>query len=309
MPVASAPGKVILLGEHGVVYGQPCLSVAIDLRVGIEIEEGEEFIVNGKKMDSRRHTYIKYAVDKLWKGSPLNITTFSKIPSASGLGSSAAVTVATVACLLKMNNAFTLEETAKKSFEIEYEAQGGGSPNDTSACTYGSAILLSNKEKDGFIWSIARKEKKWFVYPIDVPDIKLVIGMTGIKSKTEKQVRKVKKFVKYSSFARELTEEMGSLVMEGMTALRRKDFARLGEIMNEDQKILHTLGASSSELEKLISYALKAGAYGAKLTGAGGGGSMIALTEEHEKIAMAIEKAGGKAMVVSISHEGVKVWD
>ena len=49
MPVASAPGKVILLGEHGVVYGQPCLSVAIDLRVGIEIEEGEEFIVNGKK--------------------------------------------------------------------------------------------------------------------------------------------------------------------------------------------------------------------------------------------------------------------
>lgn len=309
MPVASAPGKVILLGEHGVVYGQPCLSVAIDVRVGIEMEEGEEFTVNGRKMDSRRHTYIKHAIDKLWKGYPLNITTFSKIPSASGLGSSAAVTVATVACLLKMNNAFTIEDTAKKSFEVEYEVQGGGSPNDTSACTYGSAILLSQQERDGFVWSISQQEKRWFVYPTDIPDIKLVIGMTGIKSKTKKQVEKIRKFVKYSSFARELTEEMGILVMEGMNALKKRDFIRLGEIMNEDQKILHTLGASSSELEKLISSALKAGAYGAKLTGAGGGGSMIALTDEHEKIAMAIEKVGGKAMVVSISHEGVKVWD
>lgn len=309
MPVASAPGKIILLGEHGVVYGQPCLSVAIDMRVGIEMEKGDGFTVNGRKMDSRRHTYIKYAIDKLWDGEPLHITTFSKIPSASGLGSSAAVTVATVACILQMKNAFTPEETAKKSFEIEYEVQGGGSPNDTSICTHGSAILLSKEEREGFIWSISKQEKKWFVYPVDVPDIKLVIGMTGIKSKTEKQVRKVRKFVKYSSFARELTEEMGSLVMEGVHALKKRDFIRLGEIMNEGQKILHTLGASSTELEKLISSSLKAGAYGAKLTGAGGGGSMIALTDEHEKIAMAIEKAGGKAMVVSISHEGIKIWD
>ncbi len=309
MPVTSAPGKAILLGEHGVVYGQSCLSVAVDMRVGVEMEKGEEFTVNSKKMDSKRHTYIKHAVETLWDGEPLNIATFSKIPSASGLGSSAAITVATVACLLKMSHAFTLEYTAQKSFEIEYEVQKGGSPNDTSACTHGSAIILSKEEKEGFVWSISRQEKKWFVYPVDIPEIKLVIGMTGIKSKTKKQVEKVRKFVKYSSFARELTEEMGSLVTEGIYALKKRDFARLGEIMNEDQKILHTLGASSSELEKLISSALRAGAYGAKLTGAGGGGSMIALTDEHEKIAMAIEKAGGKALVVSISSEGVKVWD
>ncbi|NIA10154.1 MAG: mevalonate kinase [Nitrospiraceae bacterium] len=308
MAIASVPGKVILIGEHGVVYGQPCLSVAIDLRVGIEMEKGDEFKVNGRNMDARRHTYIKRAIDNLWNGGPLEITTFSKIPSASGLGSSAAITTASVACLLEMKDEFSIEDVAKKSFEIEHEIQKGGSPNDTSVCTYGSAILLSTEKRDGFIWEISKGEHKWFVHRIDVPDMKIVIGMTGIKSKTPVLVKKVKKFVKYSGFARELTERIGELAMEGVDALKDSDFASLGEKMNEGQKILHTLGASSPELEKLIHASLRAGAYGAKLTGAGGGGSMIALTDEPEKVAIAIEKAGGKAMVTSVSREGVKVW-
>jgi len=308
MAVSSVPGKVILVGEHGVVYGQPCLSVAIDLRVGVEIEPGTEFIVNGRPMDARRHTYIKYAIGKLWDGQPLEVTTFSKIPSASGLGSSAAITTATVACLLEMHDEFSLENVARKSFEIEYEVQKGGSPNDTSVCTHGSAILLSTEKKDGFVWEISRDGQRWFVHSIDAPDMKIVVGMTGIKSKTPMLVRKVKKFVKYSGFARELTERIGELAMDGMEALKRSDFVTLGEKMNEGQNILHTLGASSPELEKLVHASLRAGAYGAKLTGAGGGGSMIAITDEPEKVAIAIEKAGGRAMVTSMSREGVKVW-
>ncbi len=308
MAVASVPGKVILIGEHGVVYGQPCLSVAIDLRVGVDIERGKEFSVNGRTMDGRRHTYIKYAIEKLWEGYPLSVTTFSKIPSASGLGSSAAITTATVACLLEMNNSFSLEEVAKKSFEIEYEVQKGGSPNDTSVCTYGSAILLYEKKLDGFIWEISKGERRWFVHHIDAPEMKIVVGMTGIKSKTPLLVKKVKKFVKYSGFARELMERIGELAVEGVKDLKNRDFVSLGEKMNEGQKILHTLGASSPELEKLVNASLRAGAYGAKLTGAGGGGSMIAITDEPEKVAIAIEKAGGKAIVTSISKEGVKVW-
>jgi len=308
MAIASVPGKVILIGEHGVVYGQPCLSVAIDLRVGVEMERGDEFTVNGRPMDARRHTYIKHAIGKLWDGQPLEVTTFSKIPSASGLGSSAAITTATVACLLEMRNEFSLEDVARKSFEIECEIQKGGSPNDTSVCTYGSAVLLSTERRDGFIWEISKGEQRWFVHRIEAPDMKIVVGMTGIKSKTPMLVSKVKKFVKYSGFARELTERIGELAMEGVEALKSSDFAALGEKMNEGQKILHTLGASSPELEKLVHASLRAGAYGAKLTGAGGGGSMIAITDEPEKVAIAIEKAGGKAMVTSMSREGVKVW-
>ena len=91
-------------------------------------------------------------------------------------------------------------------------------------------------------------------------------------------------------------------------ALEEKDFVRLGEIMNKNQRILHTLGASSKEIEKLINVALKAGAYGAKLTGAGGGGSIIALTDSPEKVARAIENRKGKAYITSIAKEGIKVW-
>jgi len=308
MAVASVPGKIILLGEHGVLYGQPCLSVAIDLRVGVEMQEGSAATVNGRPLDSRRHTYIKHAIDKYWQGEPLEVVTYSKIPSASGLGSSAAITTASVACLLTLQQSFSPEEVAQRAFAVEYEVQRGGSPNDTSACTQGSAIVLAREKRDHFIWKISRKDRTWYVHSIPAPEMDIVVGVTGVKSKTPQLVKKVRRFVNYSGFARELTQDIGGWVEEGIAALAHSDFVSLGEAMTESQKILHTLGASSPELEKLIQASLRAGAYGAKLTGAGGGGSMIALTDEPEKVAIAIEKAGGKALVTSISREGTKVW-
>ncbi len=308
MAVAISPGKVILLGEHGVLYGKPCLSVAISLKVAVSIEEGNSFLVNGQPLDEKKHSYIEKAVKLLWKGKPLSITTFSQIPSASGLGSSAAITVATVASLLALKRAFDVEEVAKKSFEVEYEVQNGASPNDTSICTHGNAILVWEKEENGYIWKIGKGEKQWFVYPVNAPDMQIVIGYTGIKSKTPMLIKKIKKFIEHSSFGKEIIEEIECLVLEGRKMLSKGDLIKLGEIMKENHKLLHTMGASSKEIEKLINAALQAGAYGAKLTGAGGGGSVIAIGEKPEKITEAIEKKGGKAFVVSIEKEGVKVW-
>lgn len=312
MAVASVPGKIILLGEHGVIYGQPCLSAAIDLRVGVEMRPGDVHEVNGRPLDGYRHTYIKHAIETLWEGPPLQTTTFSNIPSASGLGSSAAITTASVACILSLSDAFSPESVARRSFEVEYEVQGGGSPNDTSACTHGGAILLARKKRHGFLWKISRDGRTWYVHKIDIPamtDVHIVVGMTGIKSKTPRQVKKVRRFVTHSGFGRELTERIGELVIEGIDALQHRDYVALGQAMNEAQKNLHTLGASSDALEKLIAAARRAGAYGAKLTGAGGGGSIIALTDEPERVAIAIEKAGGRALVTSVSSDGVKMWD
>ncbi len=312
MAVTSVPGKIILLGEHGVMYGQPCLSTAIDLRVGVEMRPGEANEVNGRPLDGYRHTYIKHAIETLWDGPPLQTTTFSNIPSASGLGSSAAITTASVACIRSLDDTFSLEQVARESFEVEYEVQGGGSPNDTSACTHGGAILLAREQRDGFLWKISRDGKTWYVHEVEIPpmeDVHIVVGMTGIKSKTPRQVKKVRRFVTHSSFGRELTERIGELVIDGVEALQQRDYVALGETMNEAQKNLHTLGASSDALEKLIAAARRAGAYGAKLTGAGGGGSIIALTDEPERVAISIEKAGGRALVTSVSGDGVKMWD
>ncbi len=307
MIVSISPGKAILLGEHGVVYGKPCISVAISLKVAVNIEESQEFYVNNEPLNEKKHTYMKKAIERIWNGKPISITIFSQIPSASGLGSSSAITTACVACLLAMKGEFSIEEVAKKSFEIEYEVQNGGSPNDTSVCTYGNAILTWGKKLSGYLWEISKGDKKWYIYPVKTPDIKFVIGHTGTKSKTPLLIKKIKKFVEYSSFGKELINEMEKFVIEGKKALENRDFVKLGEIMNENHKILHTLGTSSKEIEKLINASLKAGAYGAKVTGAGGGGSIIAISDNPEKVANAIEKRKGRAYIVSIAKEGVKI--
>ena len=308
MTVAISPGKIILLGEHGVLYGKPSLSMAISLKVAVSIEIGEKYVLNSRPLNEKKHAYIGNAIKKIWKGKPLAITTFSQIPSASGLGSSAAITTAIVAGLLAMNKEFSKENVAKISFDIEYEVQGVASPIDTSTCSYGNAIMVWKEKKNGYIWNISKGNVNWFIYPFEMPEIDIVIGVSGIKSKTPEIVKKVGKFIKYSSFAKELINEMGELVLDGIEALKKKDFVRFGEIMNENHKILRNIGASSKEIEKLISTAKKAGAYGAKITGAGGGGSIIAIGENAEKIMEALKEKGKDAYIVIPDKEGVKVW-
>jgi len=308
MIVAISPGKAILLGEHGVVYGKPCLSVAISLKAAVNVEDSNEYLVNNLPLDEKKHSYIKKAIDIVGIEKPVSLATFSQIPSASGLGSSAAITTACVASLLAMKDEYDREEVARKSFEVEYEVQKGASPNDTSVCTCGGGILTWEKEMPGYIWSMEKNGRKWFIYPVEARDIKLVIGHTGIKSKTPLLIKKVRKFVEHSSFGKELIDEMEILVIEGKEALEKNDLVKLGQIMNDNHKILHTMGASSKEIEKLRNAAMKAGAYGAKLTGAGGGGSIIAIADNVEKVAEAIEKKKGKVYIVSIAKEGVKIW-
>ncbi|MEM2935286.1 MAG: mevalonate kinase, partial [Candidatus Thermoplasmatota archaeon] len=252
MAVAISPGKIILFGEHGVVYGKPCLSVAISLKVAVSIEESDSMRVNSEPLNERKHSYISKAIEKIWKGGNISISTFSQIPSASGLGSSAALTTACTASLLSMNKKFSISEVARKSFEVEYEVQKIASPNDTSICAKGGAIFVSCKKEENFLWEIEKEGKKWYIHSVPAPQMNFVIASTGIKSKTPLLIRKVEKFVRQSSFAKELMEDLENIVIEGKKALEKNDYAGLGELMNKNQKILHTMGASSKEIEKLI---------------------------------------------------------
>ena len=308
MAVAISPGKIILFGEHGVVYGKPCLSAAISLKVAVSIEKSDSTKINEEQINEKKHAYISKAIEKVWKGGNISILTFSQIPSASGLGSSAALTTACIASLLSMSGNFSIQEVAKKSFEVEYEVQKMASPNDTSVCAHGGVIYVSFKKEENFLWEIKREGRKWYIHSVNAPKMNFVVGYTGTKSKTSFLIKKVEKFVRQSSFAKELMEEIEGIVIEGKKALERNDYVKLGELMDKNHKILHTIGASSKEIEKMIDAAKRGGAYGAKLTGAGGGGSIIAIGDKLEKIVENIEKRGGTAFLVSISKEGVKVW-
>jgi len=300
----SAPAKVILLGEHAVVYGQPAVSVAIDLRLRCHVRPAPSSSLNGIPLGPHNYSYVSACLKKRLAG-PTAVTTNSDFPSGSGLGSSAAVTVALLAALFKQQGGWRPEIVAREAFEVECEIQGRASPIDTSTCAHGGAILVRPTPGEYMLWEMSLDTRRWCVHDIKVPEMTLVIGFTGRSAPTGPLVAKVKRYVDHTSFAREVVEEIGQMTEEGVQCLKRNDLESLGRLMTRDHKLLSILGVSSPELNKLVSAALPY-SYGAKLTGAGGGGSMVALTDQPEKVIEAIRKKGGQPFAAATNVPGVK---
>lgn len=303
---ASAPGKVILFGEHAVVYGEPAIAVALSLRTEVIVKEaGDQHRVNGSPLSPYHHAYIKDAIDGLWKGGPLDVRTDSRIPSASGLGSSAALSVATVGAILQLQGRFSQELVAREAYNAEVSAQKGrGSPTDTSTSSHGSAVLVDGQKREGLLWDIQRGERRWYLHHLEVPPLTLVVGHTGVRGRTADEVAKVARFVKRTGFAREVIRDLGKVARAAVPLLAAQDKAALGQRMDEAHNLLRILGVSHPRLDELCE-AARRHAYGAKLTGSGGGGSMIALTDQPEACAAAIKKRGGNPFVVQLGGPGV----
>ena len=305
MTKCSAPGKMILFGEHAVVFGKPALALAIDLRISAEMTRSDQYSVNGHAMKKKHHAYISAALDQAWGGPPINIDTLSMIPSGSGLGSSAAVTVSCVAAMLLEKGKLDHEDVARRAFEVENKVQGRASPTDTSTSTHGQGVLVSPEKLDGFLWRVEKEDRAWNMHHCAVPTLQFVVGYTGIHAATGPLVAKVKRFVESAPEAKGKVDRIGEIVLEGVEALKRADKRRLGLLMQENHTLLNDLGVGHPALEALVN-ASKELSYGAKLTGAGGGGSMIALTDEPKKLAMAIRAAGGEPILIDVGCEGVR---
>lgn len=303
---ASAPGKVILFGEHAVVYGEPAIAVALSLRTEVTVRVGnDQHRVNGMPLNAHHHTYIKEAIEQLWKGEPLDVRTDSRLPSAAGLGSSAALTVATVGALLELDGRFGEEAVARAAYDVEVGAQRGrGSPTDTSTSTHGNAVLVDGRKGDRFLWEIRRGERRWFLHDLEMPPLTLVIGNTGVRGRTADEVAKVARFVKRGGFAKEVIRDLGKVTREAIELMRDREKMALGVAMDDAHNLLEILGVSTPKLDALCEVARKH-AYGAKLTGSGGGGSMIALTDQPEACAKAIARRGGFPTIVSLGAAGV----
>jgi mevalonate kinase len=245
-------------------------------------------------------------VDLVWKGEPLAFRTESDIPSAAGMGSSAAVSVATLGLLTDQQNEFSREVTAKKGFEVELKVQGRASPIDTTTACQGSAVFVSTKQERDFLWLIERDDKQWFLHSSEIPKMKLVVGDTGVKASTGPLVDQVKAFVRSSDIGREIVKEIGLLTLDGLDAVKNEDFRKVGQLMTKNHKLLNKLGIGHELLDRYVEAVLPV-SYGAKLTGAGGGGSMIALTDEPDEVTSIIEDQGGKAYIVETEREGVRI--
>lgn len=301
----SAPGKVILFGEHAVVFGKPALALAIDLRISASMHLSDQYLVNGRPMKRQHHAYISAAIDQAWSGPPVEVVTRSRIPSGSGLGSSAAVTVASVACMLAERRRFDRESIARKSFEAELSVQGRGSPTDTSTSTNGRGVLVSPERGDGFLWRIEKGGRTWCMHDRDIPEITLVVGHTGIHAPTGPLVARVRERVESSRDAARAVDRIAEVVLEGADALARNDKRRVGALMSENHELLNSLGVGHPMLDEMVR-ACSPMSYGAKLTGAGGGGSMVAMTDEPEAVSEAIIACGGRPIIVTAGCEGVR---
>lgn len=302
----SAPGKLILFGEHAVVFGEPALATAINLRTHVSGRYSSEPKINGRPLAEERDSYVRTAMNNIWTGEPLDLTIKSDLPSASGMGSSAAVTVATLGFLTSLQDDFSKEYIARKAFEVEYEVQGRASPIDTTTSSEGRAVFLKKDMDKDFLWKIEKGKNKWFLHVRDIPKMKIVVGNTGIKARTGPLVEQVREFVQKDSLAREIVMEIGKITLEGVKALGDQDLERVGKLMTRNHNLLGALGVGHRLLDEYVSAALPL-SYGAKLTGAGGGGSMIALTDRPAEVSERIAKLGGRTLIVETEDRGVIV--
>ena len=282
--VASAPGKIILFGEHFVVHGTKAILAAIDKRVTItsDITENKTIKVNSQlgtlevpisssyeEVKSEFRPFVFLAIKMISSNqnvSGLEITIDSKLPIGVGLGSSSACCVAATASISGLFKELSSEELLKMSIEAEKTIFPDTSGADCSVCTYGGIIEY---DKINGIKKIG-----------NTSDLNLVIVNSMIPHSTKRSVERVSKFKENNEekFS-QLCELETKLIDEVNLALKNKDVATLGLKMSENQKYLEEIQVSNDMLRDMIN-SLNEISLGSKITGAGDGGCIIALVKE-----------------------------
>ena len=257
---------------------------------------GKRILGEKSSIEAALATRYISAVLEEFDAKNLRIVIKSDIPPSSGLGSSAAVVVSAVAALnWHMDLDMSQKDISTKSFKIEKQVQMGlGSPMDTAVATFGGYQLVSRAAE-----------------PISLPSFDLVVGCTDMPHDTRVEVDKVQRLREmYPDVVEPIFDAIGSISRRALCSIRDLELAELGRLMNINHGLLESIGVGTREINELVYAARGAGcALGAKLTGAGGGGCIIAVPSENNisKIVTAISQARGRAFPVRTGSAGVRL--
>jgi len=306
----SAPGCLTLFGDHARHYGHPAVAVAVEMRTRCNAQLSQRFTVNGEAMDPARHPHARAALIHGWTDmdKPLALTFASDSPPELGLGSDAASAVACLGALSMLHDHMIYGQIARAAFEAVSELDRRSDPLDISASVHGGLVAIGSEPADEPVWTFRRGADTWNLTAIEPGEFHFVLGYTGKPSDPAAMGAKLSRFCARNSFARETLGELGAASRDGALSLRKGDPESVGRMMNRSQQLLANLGMSSPELDRLVRSASRH-SYGAKLTGHGGGGCMVALARDPEAAAVAIEQAGGRAFILKLARDGVRPED
>ncbi|HSD04405.1 MAG TPA: mevalonate kinase [Nitrosopumilaceae archaeon] len=311
--IASAPGKVILFGEHFVVYGTKAILCSIDKRIRVTSQIIEDKVIRirsgvGKaeadiNLDSisdeskteimKPFFYIaNQALRRFKKNTGVEIVIESEIPPGIGLGSSSASCVAVSASVMGLFQKLSREEILKIAIDAERTMFENTSGADCSVCTFGGLMQYDIKNRSSKINSKANFD--------------LVIANSKHPHITSEVVSKVRQFKeKNGELFSSMYQQESSIIQKALVALEKNDIQTLGLLMSENQMLLEKMGVSTDKLDLLINEAKKT-AWGAKITGAGGGGCIIALADKSnlDETLMNLKKYGD-SFSAKIDYKGL----
>ncbi|HEX2905311.1 MAG TPA: mevalonate kinase [Phototrophicaceae bacterium] len=302
---ANAPAKIILCGEHAVVYGQPAIAVPVSaLRVTVRAYANSPGISGLRLVFGEPITQITLAdisesppdndplALPLWltlrhlAQKPPNVTLVlqSQIPIASGLGSGAAVATALArAVVAALGQALEQAALNKIVYEVEKVHHGTPSGIDNTVIVYEQPVYFV-------------RHQPIETFHIGAP-LTFLIGDTGQSASTRVAVGDVRRlFEAEPERIQPILDAIGDLVVLARKAIERGDSEELGRLMVRNHGYLRQLTVSSPELDTLVKAALDAGALGAKLSGGGRGGNMIALVtpDTQNPVRAALAAAGAR---------------
>lgn len=303
---ASAPGKIILFGEHAVVYGRPAIAVPVhevqskatisalkESNGGLIFVEAPNIQLSSWMVDLEEDQPLRKAIQQTLEAldiedfSAFQLRVNSTIPMASGMGSSAAISVAIIrAIALYFGQTLPRELISRIAFEVEKLHHGTPSGIDNTVVAYERPVFFR------------RGEDPQIITPGE-PMI-FLIADTGAPAQTVQVVNEVReRWISNESYYEAIFDQISELTILAKRAIASGQIPVIGPLMNQNQVLLEALGVSSPEIRKLVKSAQEAGALGVKLSGAGGGGNVISLIEPSFETAVsnALVEAGAISII------------